>query len=137
MKIEMLKQFSVFLPNKPGALSRVISLFTAEGINILGIASEVRDDSGIIRIAVEDKPEANSVLTRGGCICVETHLLSVELADQPGALDRIAKAFGEHGVNITTVYGTSIGSGVSRILFAVDEAEKARRALASIQTSVN
>lgn len=133
MKVEILKQFSVFLPNQPGALSRVAGLFSERGINILGIASEVRDDSGIVRITVENKPGAHSVLTQGGCTCVETNVLSVELADRPGELHRLAKALGDSGVNITTVYGTAAGDRSCRILFAVDEAEKAKRVLEKLK----
>src|SRR5438552_1165334 len=101
MKVEILKQFSVFLPNQPGALSRVVKLFADDGINIFGIASEIRDDSGIIRLVVENRPGIHSVLTKGGCICVEADVLSVELTDRPGELYRLAKTLGDNGINIT------------------------------------
>src|SRR5437879_1715736 len=129
MKVEILKQFSVFLPNQPGALSRVVKLFADDGINVLGIASEIRDDSGIIRFVVENKPGIHSTLTKGGCICVESNVLSIELEDKPGELYRLTKTLAETGLNITTVYGTAFGRGASRILIAVDDADKAKRAL--------
>lgn len=132
MKIDILKQFSVFMPNQPGALSRVVKLFADDGINVLGIASEIRDDSGIIRFVVENKPGIHSVLTKGGCICVESNVLSIELADQPGELYRLTKRLADLGLNITTVYGTAFGAGASRILIAVDDADKAKRALEEV-----
>ena len=52
MKVELIKQFSIFLPNRPGSLARLARLFAEKKVNMLGIASEVRDDSGMVRIAV-------------------------------------------------------------------------------------
>src|SRR5437762_1467244 len=124
------------MPNKPGALSRLAKLIAEEGINILGIASEVRDDSGMVRMAVDEAPaprkteefsrvptrarkDIGEVLSQGGFPSVESRAISVEIGDRPGALLLLSKALGEGGVNITTVYGTAIGGQTSRVLFAV------------------
>ena len=32
MKVEIIKQFSVFMPNRPGALSGLVRLFSDKGI---------------------------------------------------------------------------------------------------------
>jgi len=126
MKVHKLKQFSVFMPNKPGALTRLAALFSEKGINILGIASEVRDDSGLVRIALENEAEVSSILSSAGFSSVETHILSVEVDDRPGELLRIAGALAEGKVNITTVYGTSVqGAATSRILIAAQNIDKA------------
>lgn len=126
MKVEKIKQFSVFMPNKPGALSRLAALFAESGVNILGIASEVRDDSGLVRIAFAHDADASSVLSKAGFSSVETHILSVELDDQPGQLLRVAEALAEGKINITTVYGTSVtGAKTARILIAVQNTDKA------------
>ncbi len=53
MNIKIARQYTAFLPNIPGALNKFIELFTKESINIIGIASEIKDDSGIVKIAVE------------------------------------------------------------------------------------
>jgi hypothetical protein len=126
MKVEKIKQFSVFMPNKPGALSRLAKLFQDTQINILGIASEVRDDSGLVRIALAHDADASSILSKAGFSSVETSILSVELDDEPGQLLKIADALGEGKINITTVYGTSSpGAKTARILIAVGNTDKA------------
>jgi len=129
LKVEILKQLSVFMPNRPGALSSLARLFTEKGINILGLASEIRDDSGVVRIAVAADVDASAVLSQGGFSSVETSLLSVDLEDKPGELYRIAKALADGKINITTVYGTSRSGGASRILLAVENVPKARALL--------
>ena len=132
MKVETLKQFSVFLPNKPGALSRLAKLFADAGVNLLGIASEVRDDSGMVRIAVGQDKDVSAVLSKAGFASVESKLLSVVVADKPGELLRVSVALAEGGVNITTVYGTSLDGQSCRILFAAENTEKALEVLARL-----
>jgi hypothetical protein len=128
----MVKQFSVFLPNEPGSLSKVAKMFKDAGVNLIGIASEVRDDSGVVRLAVEDAEAAADVLTSNGLSAVEKPLLSVELRDQPGELFRVTSALAEARVNITTVYGSAMGGGSCRILIAVNDSQKALKALEAV-----
>ena len=132
MKVEVLKQFSVFLPNRPGALSALARLFAEKQINVLGIASEVRDDSGLVRIAVSPGTDLAGILSKAGFASVETSVLSVEAGDKPGELALVTRALAEGKVNITTVYGTSFGGRVSRLLISVANAEKARALLEAL-----
>lgn len=125
MKVSTLKQFSVFMPNRPGALGGLAKLFADKGINIIGIASEVRDDSGLVRLAVSSEADVSAILSRGGFSSVETTLLSVELEDKPGELSRLAQILTHAKINITTVYGTSLDGKFSRILLAVENVPKA------------
>ena len=132
MKVEILKQFSVFMPNRPGSLSSLARLFSEKSINIVGLASEVRDDSGVVRIAVESDVDVSAILSAGGFSSVETNLISVEVPNKPGELFRIARALADGKINITTVYATSTGGGTSRILVAVENVPKARALLETL-----
>lgn len=131
MKVTVIRQYSVFMPNKPGALARLAQAFSDSGINIIGITSEVRDDSALVRIALAGESEHSGVLSKAGYASVEGRLLSVEVDDRPGQLADITKRLGSGGVNITTVYGTAIGDGRSRLLFAVDDTDRAVELLQS------
>ena len=111
------------MPNRPGALSRLTQLIAEQAVNIVGIASEVRDDSGVVRLAVADGVDLSGVLSKNGLASIETKLVSVEVPDRPGELSRIAKALAEGNINITTVYGTAFGQNC-RILFAAENTEK-------------
>jgi len=126
VKVEKIKQFSVFMPNKPGALSRLAHLFAEKGMNILGIASEVRDDSGLVRIALAHDADASAILSKAGFSSVETSILSVELDDEPGQLLKVSDALAAGKINITTVYGTSVpGAKTARLLIAVQNTDRA------------
>ncbi len=125
MPVKLIKQYTVFLPNVPGALSKFVELFTNEGVNIVGIASEIRDDSGIVRIAVDAERKVSHLLTGAGFTTIETQMISVELKDKPGELLRMTRLLSEHNINITTVYGTADSGGTDRVLLNVSDLDKA------------
>lgn len=129
MPVKLIRQYTVFLPNVPGALSKFVELFANEGVNIIGIASEIRDDSGVVRVAVDADLKVSHLLTGAGFTTIETSMISLELPDKPGALLRLTKILGESGINITTVYGTSFGGSSGRLLLNVSDAEKALEVL--------
>ncbi|MBI5201249.1 MAG: ACT domain-containing protein [Elusimicrobia bacterium] len=135
MKVQVLKQYSVFLANEPGALGSVAKLFSQEGINLLGISSEVRDDSALVRIAVEPDGDFSGVLTKAGFASVETKLISIEVPDKPGALASISDTLGKAGINITNVYGTALHGHSCRILLGVTNTDKALKALEKLQAA--
>jgi hypothetical protein len=136
LKVDILKQFSVFMPNRPGALSGLARVFFEKNIDILGLASEVRDDSGVVRIAVAADADVSAILSQAGFSSVETSLISVDLEGRPGELHRITKALADGKINITTVYGSSGStSGIARVLVAVENVQKARALLESLSAA--
>ena len=129
MSVKLIRQYTVFLPNIPGALSKFVELFANEGINIIGIASEIRDDSGVVRIAVEADRKVSHILTGAGFTTIETQMISLELPDKPGQLLLLSKALSAHDINITTVYGTSVGGANGRLLLNASDPDKALEVL--------
>lgn len=129
MSVKLIRQYTVFLPNIPGALCKFVELFANEGVNIIGIASEIRDDSGVVRIAVEADRKVSHILTGAGFTTIETQMISLELPDKPGQLLQLTRALSEHSINITTVYGTSVGGANGRLLLNASDVEKALEVL--------
>ncbi len=135
MRVQIIKQFSVFMPNRPGALSNLAKIFADKGINLVGIASEVRDDAGMVRLAVTGDQDVSSLLSGAGFPSVESRLISIEVPDRPGELYRIAKILGDGKINITTVYGTILDGNSTRILLAVEDTDKAHKLISSLDPS--
>lgn len=133
MAVKLIRQYTVFIPNVPGALRKFVELFANEGVNIIGIASEIRDDSGVVRVAVDADRKVSHVLTGAGFTTIESYLISLDMPDRPGQLLRLAKILGENNINITTVYGTSIGGASGRLLLNVSDTD---RALLVLQTEL-
>jgi hypothetical protein len=129
MSVKLIRQYTVFLPNVPGALAKFVELFANEGINIIGLASEIRDDSGVVRIAVDGDRKVSHILTGAGFTTIETSMISLELEDKPGQLLRLTRLLSENNINITTVYGTSFGGASGRLLMNASDTDKALEVL--------
>ncbi|MBT3955370.1 MAG: ACT domain-containing protein [Elusimicrobiaceae bacterium] len=132
MKADIIKQYSVFLVNKPGSLKDFTDLFLKNNINIIAITSDVRYDAAVVRISVEDSPNISPMLIKEGYTSVETDVLSVELPNKKGALKQLSNALGESDVNITTVYGSAMGE-TSRLMLIVNNIPKAKKILENLE----
>jgi hypothetical protein len=129
MDIETVNQFSVFIPRKTGALSKFMKILMDNNINIIGIASDIGHELGVIRIAVEHRPRLSHILTQEGFTSVEVPMISLALPDKKGQLYKLTRFLARNGVSVNTIYGTAFGGKQSRLLFTVDNMEKARKAL--------
>src|ERR1035441_4495452 len=87
-----IKQLSVFLENKPGALSAPCRLLAKAGINIQTCSLADTREFGILRLVVEDTEKARRLLQRNGFAVKVTEVIALEVADQPGGLAAILDA---------------------------------------------
>lgn len=125
MITKLVRQYSVFLPNVPGSMNRFLELFSEAGVNIIGIVSEMHDDSGIVRITVDSEKSISVVLTRAGFATIETMMILLELKDRPGMLLELSRLLSGNGINITTIYGTTYTGAVGHLLFNVSDPVRA------------
>lgn len=99
-----LKQLSVFLENKPGALSAPCRLLAKADINILTFSLADTREFGILRLVVEDTDKARRLLQRHGFAVKVTEMIGIEVADHPGGLAAILDALESTGVNVEYAY---------------------------------
>ena len=99
-----IKQLSVFVENKQGALAKVLALLSDNGINMRAVSIADTQDFGILRVIVKEVDKAKEVLKQNGVIVSVTEIVGVELADTPGALSKILSVLDEGQVNVEYVY---------------------------------
>jgi len=99
-----LKQLSVFLENKPGALSEPCRLLAKGGINIQTFSLADTREFGILRLVVENTDKARRLLQRHGFAVKVTEVVALEAADRPGGLAAILGALDGTGVNVEYAY---------------------------------
>ena len=97
-------QLSVFLENKPGQLRAPCAALAAAGINIVTLSLADTEQFGILRLIVEDWVKAKKVLDQAGCVVKVTEVLALEVADQPGGMERILDLVDRAGLNIEYMY---------------------------------
>lgn len=129
MAISVIKQYSVFLINEPGALKNFADLFVRENVNIVAISQDVRYDAAVVRIAVKYNDEISHALTKAGFTSVKTDAICIDMPDRVGLGRDIGAVLCQHGINITTIYGAAGEDGSSRWVVVVNDITKALNAL--------
>lgn len=119
-------QFSVFLTNKPGILSKVCDALAEERINLIAVTLMDSVEHGVFRIVAGETDRTRGVLKSLNVPLTETDVLMAELSNQPGALaDICAKLNAEH-ISIKYAYVTSgAAGGRTTAIFKTDNAKKA------------
>src|SRR5437867_12629688 len=100
LSIETATQLAVFLANRPGALARVCEALGNAGVNIHALATSDTVDHTVVRMAVSDPTKALMLLVEAGVLALETELLSIEPASQPGVLARLAERLADAAVQM-------------------------------------
>jgi hypothetical protein len=124
------KQLSLFLENKPGALSRPINLLARAKFNILTLSLADTQQFGILRLIVRDWDKAKKLLEKDGFVVKVTDMVVMEVADEPGGLAGILGTLGKAGVNLEYMYGfTLTREGKGLLAFRFDDPDRAITAL--------
>ena len=94
------KQISVFIENKKGALAQATRYIAENKINLRALSIADTQDFGILRIICEDPEKANQVLQEGGFLTTMTKVLAAPISDEPGSLATILEVLSEANVMI-------------------------------------
>jgi len=124
----MLKQISVFLPNKPGILAEFTKVLLQNNINMRAISVADTADYGILRIIVDKVDDCIKILKTNNYLVSVTEVIAVEVPDKPGGLHQITKILGDVDVNIEYLYSTILKEKAI-IVLRVDDIKKAANIL--------
>jgi hypothetical protein len=105
------QQFSIFMVNKPGVLSRVLGEFAQEKINIIAITMMDSMEHGVMRVVFTAPERAKKVLSKLNMPYSETSVLCITLANQSGALAAVAEKLAKNHINISYAYCTAGAKG--------------------------
>lgn len=105
--IDVRKQISIFLENKPGTLADVTESLQEESINILAMTVSDTIDHAVVRMMVDKPGEAIHRLEEQNLLVVENDVIVVDLENEPGALANMADRLADHGINIEYAYCTA------------------------------
>jgi len=99
-----IKQISLFLENKPGAMSQPCALLQKEGIDISTMMLADTKEYGILRIVTRDWEKAKAVLEAAGLPVKVIDVVAVKIAHRPGGLLDVLQALEKHSVNVEYIY---------------------------------
>jgi hypothetical protein len=127
--MEIVKQLSVFLANKPGTLAAVCEELAKARINIFALTISDTVDHAVVRMVVSETQRALAIFEERGVLAVENNVISVENSNQPGALAKIARVLSKGKVNIDAYLATSPGAKKGLLILRVADAKKALKLL--------
>ena len=129
------KEFTVTIEDKPGALGKCFLALAERGVNILAFQSYVEEGESLARLLVVDPASAKAVLGGLKMNFEETEVAVVRLAHRPGELGRAASRLGEKQINIDYSYcGLEPGSTRPLLVFGVDNLTRAANLLDELAT---
>lgn len=128
--MEKLVQFSIFLANKPGVLSNIYRELAKAKINVTGIALMDSSEHGVLRLMVADPDAARKVLKQMNVPMAETDVLSVTLANKPGAAADLCDRMADAHIPIGYMYCTTgTRGGKTTAVIKVPDIKKAMKVL--------
>src|SRR6266702_4230163 len=131
-----MKEFTITIEDKPGALGRCFTALAERGVNILAFQSFVEEGESLARLIVDNPAAAKAVLGDLRMIFEETEAAVIRLPHRPGELGRAASRLGEGKINIDYSYcGLEPGSTDAMLVFGVDHVNKAAKILDELTVS--
>ena len=101
-------QFSVFLPNKVGALMEVVRLLNNHNVHVVAMSVQASADTAIVRIVVSDPESVQDIFAEHEIPHSVCDLVVVELPEGPTELGRLLAALLAADVNIFGSYALLI-----------------------------
>jgi len=108
MRPPLVKQFSIFLENKVGALLDLTRTLSDANIHVCGISVVDTADSSVVRIVVDDPDHCREVLHKAQIPTGESVVLVVELPRGPEKLDAVLRHLVAAEVNIQYTYSLMV-----------------------------
>lgn len=133
----LIKQISIFIPNKKGSLSQLTDILIAHDIDIRAIAVFDTAEFGILRIVVDDPDRAVEILNSEGVVAKVSKVIAVEPEDKPGSLNGIFTILKDADINIDYIYSFIMRKKeMPYIVLKVDQQEKAVEVLTTAGINV-
>ena len=109
--MQLMRQFSIFMVNKPGVLAQVLSEFAKSKNNIIAMTMMDSIEHGVMRVIFSDPEKAKEVLVKLNMSYNETNVLCVSLDNKSGALAAVAEKLTKSHINISYAYCTAGAKG--------------------------
>jgi hypothetical protein len=118
------KQFSIFLQNKVGALLEIVRLLNANNVQVIGLNSQDSTDSAIVRIIATDPESVESLFDLHEIAYSMSEILVVEMKEVATDLKRMLQSLLMAEVNILVCYPILVRPhGRSAMALQVDDRE--------------
>lgn len=99
-----IRQFTVFLENRVGALMGIVRRFEGSRVRIVALTISDSTECALVRFLLSDPEAGREILERAGLAIVESDLIGVELPETSQPMLQVCTALLTAEVNISQVY---------------------------------
>lgn len=125
-----IKQISLFVENKKGALAHVLKCFSDRGVGLRAMTIADTKDFGILRVIVDDVDLGIQSLKDAEIVFSVNEVIAAEAADVPGGLASVLNILMDAGIDIEYTYAFVVESGDRACaILRVSEVEKGEAVL--------
>ena len=128
-----IQQVSVFLDNRPGSLSELITYLDRFKIKIFALSIADAGEFGLIRMITEDAGRVTKILEDADFNLAKSKRnieVTVILTTEKDKVSRIAKILGDNDLNIDYAYSSAVRiDGKFALVLRVDDLDRAERIL--------
>lgn len=107
--VRTLRQISVFLENRPGALADATRALADAGVDLRALMIAETDRFGILRLITDQQDAALSALDAAGLRTKLVDVLGIEVPDRSGGLADLLGVFAGSQVNVEYMYADLAG----------------------------
>jgi len=126
----LVKQFSVFLPNKVGAMLDIVKLINAHSTHIVALSVSESTDSAIARIVVSDPERVEKLFRENNVPFGVCHVVVVEMREVATQLSKLLAALFMAEVNVHFTYSLlTRPRGMAALALHVDDTDCASSVL--------
>ena len=124
-----IKQLSIFVENRSGALLSILEMLRDNGINIVVSTLGDTDGFGIYRLICDDTEKAFKMLRDKNISATISNVYAIRLSDnKPGAAADVVAKITKSGVGIKYMYSFMFG-GHGIVVFRADNSDKAEEVI--------
>lgn len=99
-----IKQLTVFVQNRKGAMVSLTDILAKNEINIRALSIAETEDFGVLRLIVNDETAATKILEENGYLIKTIDVVGVKIGDKPGALTAALDVLDKAEINVEYLY---------------------------------
>ena len=111
----LVKQLSLFIENRPGALSSVCKVLKENDLNIRTLSLADTQKFGILRLLLPEHAKAREVLEKAGFVVNEADVLAIKVPDYAGGLADLLSIIDKYELQVEYMYAFAMGKENSAV----------------------
>jgi hypothetical protein len=118
-----IKQFTIAVENRPGAVAEIAKALGNAKVNVLSLLGTTQGTGGTIQLVAEDARRAKKALDEAKISYQETAAEEHGLPNKAGALAQCLEKLAAKGVNLSSIHATALKGGRKAVVVYTVEAE--------------